>query len=333
VQPIQSLLESLAHELRYYGSCMLEVVLNAARVPDRLVPIGTRDLEWWPTNKSKAVIPVQDVGGDKIRLDFPTIIYTSLDQDLYYSNSDSPMEPALQPVLMAMQFLNDVRRVIRAAVHPRLMVSLKAEELRKMIPVSISADPKKSEEWYNSIVSQVTNTINGLEPEEAFVQLDIMEASYLSRGNTSLEREYDIIDKMATGKISAGAKTLPSVIGKGENQTTASVESMIFVKQVEGALQAPLNRVMSRAMTLIARLGAADVYVEFKLADIDLRPESELAGFRSQQQAYKPNANAADGNNNYSNTAAGGTAGADGGGGALNENLKPKTSPNKAGSN
>ena len=103
--------------------------------------------------------------------------------------------------------------------------------------------------------------------------------------------------------------------------------------------------------------------------DIDLRPESELAGFRSQQQArileqlslglitddeasvaltgkpapagmaqlsgtmfYKADASAAQ-NNNYSNTAAGGAPGQDGGGGALNENLSPKTSPNKAGSN
>lgn len=369
VQPIRQLLESLAHEMRYYGSCMVEVVLNAARVPDRIVPIGTRDLEWWPTTKSKAVIPVQDVEGNKVRLDYPTIIYTALDQDLYYVNSDSPMEPALQPVLMAMQFLNDVRRVIRGAIHPRLKVTIDEELIRKAIPPEIQANPEKSTEWMDSIIAGVTEMINGLEPEEALVMMDFINAEYLTRGNVSLDREYTQLDTMSTGKITAGAKTLPSVVGRGANQTTASVESMIFIKQVEGALQAPLNTVMSRAMTLISRLGGADVYVEFKLNDIDLRPESELAGFRSQQQArileqlslglitddeasvaltgkpapagmaqlsgtmfYKADASAAQ-NNNYSNTAAGGAPGQDGGGGALNENLSPKTSPNKAGSN
>lgn len=365
--PIRSVLESLGSELRVFGSCMIEVVLDQTRTPARLQPVGTRDLKWFPSKDGKYTTPKQTVGGADVDLNVPTIFYTSLDQSLYTAYSESPMEAALQPVLMGLQFLNDVRRVIRTSVHPRTVISIDYDKLRLMIPNDLLGDAEKTQEWLNGVVASVGDGINGLEPEEALVLLDIMEVELLNRGNTSLSSEYEAIDGMATAKISAGSKVLPSVIGRGTNLSSASVESMLFMKQVGGALQMPINTVMSKALTLVARLAGQDVYVEFELIDINLRPEDELQGFYAQKQArhlellswgletdeecslaltgrlppagytprmgtefYKvdPTAAAEQANqNNYSGTSQGG----DGGGGAQNEALKPKTKAAKAG--
>lgn len=362
--PIRSVLESLGQELRYFGSCSLEVVLDATRTPVRLQPVGSRDLQWFPSKDGKYTTPKQKVGGADVDLNVPTFFYTALDQSLYTAYSESPMEPALQPVLMGLQFLNDVRRVIRSSVHPRTIVTLDSEKLRAMIPVDAQNDSEKSDEWVSGLITSLTNQINGLEPEEALVMIDMMKVDILNRGNTSLDSEYQTLSEMSTAKIAAGAKTLPSVIGRGQNQSAASVESMLFIKQVEGALQQPLNTIMSKALTLVARLGGQDVYVEFRLKDINLRPEDELQGFFAQKQArylellswgfitdeqaslqltgslppagfkplsgtqfYKVDASQAAEQNNYSGTSLGG----DGGGGSQNEALKPKTPASKAG--
>ena len=363
--PTSSILESLAWELRTFGSCSLELALNAARQADRLQPVGVKSLRWYPDKSGKWSLPKQVVGGEEISLDIPTFFYTSLDQSLYSAYSESPLEPALQPVLFALQFLNDVRRVIRNSVHPRTTVELSQEELYKLMPPEAQSDTEEAIAFYQKFIESVQETVNGLEPEEALVYLDTMKVDILDRGSSSLDAEYKTIMAMADSKVAAGAKTLPAVLGKGGNQTTASVESMLFIKAVAGAVQEPLSRLMSRVATLIARLAGYDVYVEFEFEDINLRPELELEGFRAQKQArilelwslgvlsdeqaslelvgklptsiktplagtmfYKADASNKD-QNNYSGTSVGG----DGGGGAQNQALKPKTSPNKSGDN
>ena len=62
-------------------------------------------------------------------------------------------------------------------------------------------------------------------------------------------------------------------------------ETLLFMKNVEGAVQLKLNDMYSRALTLAVRLFGFDVYVQFKYAEIDLRPASELEAFKSMKQS------------------------------------------------
>lgn len=364
---IRSVAESMAVELRQFGACACELVLDKSRLPWFLMPVGVRDLKWFADASGKWSVPHQTVGGNDVSLDVATFFYLSLDQSLYTAYSSLPLESAIQPVQFSLQFINDVRRVVRSSIHPRVKITLSQEELRKLMPPDAAATADGTLDFINDCIDQVVERINGLEPEEALVMLDTMDAEILQRGNTSLDSEYQTLKSMIDGMISSGSKTLPNVLGKGDgNQSAASVQAMLFIIAVRGAVQVKLNEAFSRALTLAMRLLGQDVFVTFEFDDINLRPELELEGFYAQKQSRildllslgfitdeeasihltgrlptgniqaplsgtmfrsgagttaDPTANA------YSGTSVGG----DGGGGALNENLKSKAPTNKRG--
>jgi hypothetical protein len=108
---------------------------------------------------------------------------------------------------------------------------------------------------------------------------------YLNNGNQSLDAEYKVLQDVIDSKTATGAKTLPSILGHGSgSQNIASSETLLFMKNAAG-VQGKLNEGYSKALTLAVRLFGLDVYVEFRYAPIDLRPELELEVFRATRQS------------------------------------------------
>jgi len=281
---IHSVAESLTLELRTYGACSLELVLDKTRLPSRLVPISTTQLTFHDDG-SGSVYPVQKSAAGEIKLDIPTFFYESMDQDLLTAYSDSPMEAALQAVLADTEFTNDVRRVIKRALHPRLDVSIDYDKFRKTIPPALLGDDTGLKAYQENYISQVESTVNGLEPDDALVHFDAVGFDYLNNGNVTLNKEYETIQSMTDAKMATGTKAPPSVLGHGSgSQNVASTESLLFMRYCEG-IQNKVNSILSRALTLGVRLFGKDVYVQFEFDRVDLRPESELEAFRSMRQS------------------------------------------------
>ena len=67
---VYSVAESLTRELRLYGSCSLELVLDKARLPSRLQPISTTQLIFHDDG-SGSIYPVQKSPAGEIPLDMP----------------------------------------------------------------------------------------------------------------------------------------------------------------------------------------------------------------------------------------------------------------------
>lgn len=359
--------ESLCLELRRYGACSIELVLDKARLPSRLQPVSTTQIEFYEDKKG-SVYPVQKAKSGDINLDIPTFFYEALDQDLLTAYADSPMEAALTATLADAEFTNDVRRVIKRALHPRLDAAITWDDFRKSIPPDIAGDPEKVRAYQAAYVAAIEGTVNGLEPDDALVHFDTVAFSYLNNGNVSLNNEWKTLQEMTNAKMATGAKAPPAVLGHGSgSQNVASTETMLFVKYCEG-VQNKINSILSRALTLGTRLLGFDVYVEFAFARVDLRPASELEGFAAQKQSrildqlslglisdeeaclaltgklppagapklsgtmFRAGAGTTaqpDPNaNNYSTTSTGG-----GSGGALNQDLKPGTPSQTRGGN
>lgn len=281
---IHSVAESLTKELRITGSCSLELVLDKTRLPNRLVPISTTQLEFYDDG-SGSMYPIQKTTAGEVKLDIPTFFYESMDQDLLSAYSDSPMEAALQAVLADTEFTNDVRRVIKRALHPRLDVSIDYEKFRKTIPPQLLGDDEGLKAYQDNYVSAVEETVNGLEPDDALVHFDSVEFDYLNNGNVTLNKEYETVQNLTNAKMATGTKAPPSVLGHGsDSQNIASTESLLFMRYCEG-VQNKVNTIISRALTLGVRLFGMDVYVHFEFDRVDLRPESELEAFRSMRQS------------------------------------------------
>lgn len=276
--------ESLIKEALSYGAMSCELVLNKARLPAYIQPLSVTHIEFYPDPKG-VLRPVQNLAGNKVDLDTPCFFYSALDQDLLEPYASSPLESALQPSLFAAEFLNDIRRVVQTAIHPRLHASIDEDKLLKSMPPDAAHDPVKRQEWINGVVEAVKNAVTGLDPDEALVTLSTLDLKLLNNGNVSLANEYGIIRDISDAKLATGAKTMPSILGHSTaSSNIASSEVLMFMRNAQG-LQTKLNEMYSRLFTLALRLYGLDVYAEFAYAPIDLRPESELESFKSVKQS------------------------------------------------
>lgn len=284
ISGIHAAAEALSLELRLYGACSVELVLDKARLPSRLQPISTTQLEFYEDNQN-TVYPVQKIGGEDRNLDTPAFFYEVLDQDLLTAYSDSPMEAALAATLADAEFTQDVRRVIKRALHPRLDVKIQSDQFRKSIPLDIAGDADKAREYQENYISAVETTVNGLEPDDALVHFDSVEFDYLNNGNVSLDKEYTTLQEMINAKLATGTKAPPAVLGHGSGSANiASTETQLFLKYCSG-IQMKLNSIISRALTLGVRLMGYDVYVQFEFDKINLRPDDELEAFKAMRQS------------------------------------------------
>lgn len=283
---LRSLCETWAKELLTYGGMAGELVLDKVRMPDKIQPVSISQIELFPSSDGKRVIPHQRIAGLDIVLDVPTFFMVSLDQDVLTPYAESPIEPALQAVLFSADFMNDIRKIVKKAIHPRVVVTIDHEKFLKHIPQDISQDPEKMTAHMNTVIQDLSESINGLEPEDAMVVFDMIGVEIQDHGNTNLSNEYKVIQDLADAKMATGAKVLPTVLGhSGGTSNVASAEVLMFMKYVEGSVWAKLNEMLSKMLTLAVRLLGHDVYVEFSFNPIDLRPESELETFKAMKQS------------------------------------------------
>lgn len=282
---LRSLSESIGAEFILLGAGALEVVLGKSRLPEGLRPITVEGLKWKYTGKKK--VPYQVIGGQETSLDVATFFYCSLDQDLTSPYAESPVQAALQPILASQAFMNDLRRVFRRAVHPRIIATIAEEIWRKSIPPDVLNDPDKLKQHMDATVTAIQSLLNGLQPEDALVKFDAITLEQLTGGTNSLPDEYKIYHQITNGKMASGAKSTPVVLGHDSAGSTniASTQSMLSVKIAEGGVQLKLNELLSRALTLCIRLFGVDAVAEFKYDSIDLRPDSELEAYRAMKQS------------------------------------------------
>lgn len=281
---VHAMSEAWVKELRLYGAIAAELVLDKARVPNRVQPISSSQVEF-VDDGTGYVYPIQKANGEEIPLDIPTFFYEALDQDLLTAYADSPLEAAVQAVLADAEFTNDTRRTIKRALHPRLDATIQTEQYRKMIPLDVQNDPTKEAQFLRDYMSQVEDTVNGLEPDDALVHMDVIKFDYLNNGNVTLNKEWDVLQGFINAKTASGAKAPPAVLGHGAgSQNIASTETALFLRYCEG-VQNKINSMLSRILTLGARLLGQDIYVKFEFERVDLRPESELEAFRTMRQS------------------------------------------------
>lgn len=285
VSDLQSLSESLAKELLLYGSMGLELALDKQRLPLYLNAVSVTKVQF--KEEDGGVFPIQVIAGKEISLDIPTFFYLSVDQDLLTAYSSSFMEPAIQAVLADTAFLNDLRKSMQRVIQPRLIATIIEDRVKASAPPEIAADPVKMGELYAGLIEQMTEVLDGLQPEDALVSFDSVTYSMLKSetgGSGSVADTLQMVQKLIESKLAAGAKSMPAVLGRDSSGTAATTSTMLFLKNAE-IIRTKLNTIYSRMMTQALRLMAQDVYVEFQYAQLDLRPQAELEAYRVMAQS------------------------------------------------
>lgn len=279
---LQSISESLAKELLQYGAMSGELVLDKSRLPTQIVPVTVTNVRFY--EEDAGLRPIQYIGGTEIDLDIPTYVYIALDQDLMNAYASSYFEAAIQPILADADFTNDLRRVLKRAVHPRVVASIIEEKVQKTCPPDILADPEAYSIFMNALVAGVETVINGLAPEDALVGFDSIDYGYMEGQAADVSSTFKTVQDLLNAKLATGAKTMPAVLGHSSTSTSASAETMLYLKHAD-LVRRKLNEFWSRMMTMSVRLFGQDVYIDFEFDQLDLRPSSELEAYKAMEQS------------------------------------------------
>lgn len=282
---LKSVSEALAKEIIQYGSAGLELVLGKDRLPARLQPVSTTQIDFIPDGKM--IRPIQKIGQEEIDLDVPTFFYTSLDQDLLDAYSTSPLEPALKAVIFSETFIADLQRILSKVIHPRQKVKIDEEKFRKYMSSEARSDEEKARQEMNALLAEIESRVNNLAPEDALVYFDSLGFEVENSATGDLSAEYEVLRDIANGRLASGAKVMPSVLGLSAGSSSsniASTEAVIYLKSIDGAVRQKLNEIYSRAFTLSLRLFGLDVYARFEYDTLSLRSEPELEAFLQTRQ-------------------------------------------------
>lgn len=286
VSGFRSLSEALAKELLLEGGLAVELVLDKNYMPYKLQPMPVSQLILREDKTVQGLFAQQLISGQYIDLDQPTFFYTVLDQDLLDVYSASPLEAAVQPVLAASSFLNDMRRICQRHVFQRFDIVIDEEKLRARIPPQILNDQEQTDKYLNTLISSVQSVVNNMGVEEAMVHFDFFTVKYIEGAGTDNAPAFETVKTIYDEKITTGAKTLPSILGHGSgSQNIASTETLVFMLSANGMIRLKLQETYSKIFTLAVRLFGLDVTVQFEFDAINLRPESELAAFRAMDQS------------------------------------------------
>ena len=278
----RSLSERAIKCLLISGSMGSEMVLGKGAVPERLSIFSTRLLKFEERNGK--IVPYLVLNGENIYIDSPLALISDLDQDVETAYSTSPYNAATQPVIADQELANMLRRAFGKANLPRLSASIDHEAWIKTLTPDTQYDPEKLGAAMTDTIEAIRNELNGLQPEDAVVTFNTVELDHLSAGNTTSHESAKEQREMINGRISAGTRTLPSILGRGVSSGTASVEAMMYLRSVEG-IQEKLNYMYSTHLTVGTRLLGHDVFVKFEYCSPELRPKSELITFVATKQS------------------------------------------------
>ena len=285
VMTVESTIETMLREAVLTSFVGGELVLNKARLPERIVVTPFESIRW-VSRGDGTKYPLQSgvfTGGDDIPLDIATYWTSIVHQDVSKVYATPMLEPAIETAVYYSEFVEDMRRSVRSTGHSRLVVQLNSEKIQAAAPDDVKEDSEKMATFLQQQLSAVEEVVRSMDPEDALITYDAVTADDLQ--SKSVKADYTDLLTAISGMLATSLKSHPSILGlrlEG-SQSLSNTESMVFLK-IAKSIQKPVEDVMSRALTLAVRLYGVDVYIKFKFNPINLRPEDELEAYRSMQQ-------------------------------------------------
>lgn len=209
-------------------------------------------------------------------------LYIPIDPDPGDPRGRSPFWAALDVIFFQMEVLQDLKASAHFAGYPRIDISVALESVLESVQKARPdlLEPTKHDElmeFLDQYLGDITDTIDDLEPDDAFVHWDSVNAEYTvpSGRPINLQELVQAIDS----QIVSGLKQLPVLLGRNEGATTthATVQWQVYVQELK-AFQAIAKHVMEWGMGLALRVegiqGVVDVGFE-QIRTYDRKAEAD----------------------------------------------------------
>ena len=237
------------------------------------------------TKKKSYPIPYFYENNQKVYLDCINFLWQPLDPDAEELAGNNPLRPALRNTFTKIEFLENLRKVLKNQAWPKILVILDEETVIDMAPIEVRNDPKQLIKFLNEYIADVKDQLTNIEVDQNLIVYNtIKEISFLeSRNNFDPRPIASLLDSEAISAL----KAPPSTVGKGGSTRTgeglASAELVIFRRSIK-ALRRNIENVLSRGFTLALRLKGLQGYAKFRMKEYSLRPPEESGQFNSITQ-------------------------------------------------
>jgi len=220
--------------------------------------------------------------GHKVPMDVANFLWEPLDSDAEQIDGNNPLRPALRTTFTKIEFLDNLRKVLKNQAWPKIKVVLDEEAVLNLAPPEIRNDKKKLTEYFNDHLSSVSSSLTNISVDQNIIVYNtIKEISFLE---SKVQFDPRPIAALLDAEAISALKAPPSTVGKGGSTRTgeglASAELVIFRRTVK-ALRTVIETLYSRAFTLALRLKGMKGYVKFRFKEFSLRPPEESAQFDS----------------------------------------------------
>jgi len=273
-------LDAMCSDHRYLcllrGGTSAELVLDKTYVPSELRLVDPATLTWNQTAPG-VYKPVQTPTGsnDEIDLNIPTFFTSNFHQSPLDMYTFSPFVSAINTIVSRTLVINELYRIMKIVGYPRLDVQVLEEVLMKAAPPSFRNDPVKIRNYVQGELSAIRNTIANLGSGDAFVHSNAIEATIINDKNPSAGIQIQGVIDVLNAQNQAALKVMPAVVGKANNGQVASTEARLFALSAD-ALNRTVAGLLTKALTLGARLAGYPGRIEVIFPPVELRPRMEL---------------------------------------------------------
>jgi hypothetical protein len=273
-------LDALVTDHRYLtllrGGTAAELVLNKAYIPYELRLVDPASLEW-RENKNGRQTPIQKPAGtnEEIDLNIPTFFTSNFHQSPLDVYTYSTFVAAINTIASRQLVINELYRIMKIVGYPRVDIAVLEDVLANAAPPSFRNDPTKMRGFVEAELQRIRAAISNLGSADAFVHSNAVEAKVINDKNPSAGLQIDNVIEVLNAQNQAALKVMPSVVGKGDNGQVASTEARLFALSAD-ALNRTVGGLLTKSLTLAARLSGYAGRIECIFPPVELRPVLEL---------------------------------------------------------
>jgi hypothetical protein len=273
-------LDALITDLRYMvllrGMVAAELVLDKTYVPSELRLVDAATLEWHQkTNGVFSPIQKSATSNTQIDLNIPTFFTSTFNQSPLDVYTYSPFISAINTIASRQTVINELYRIVKIVGYPRIDIQVLEDVLMTSAPPAIRNNPIQLRTFVETELNRVRSTIAGLGSADAFVHSSAIKAEVINDKNPSAGLPVSNIIDVLDAQNQAGLKVMPSVVGKANDGQVASTEARLFALTTD-QLNRTIAGLISKALTLAARLSGYQGRVEVVFPPVELRPLMEL---------------------------------------------------------
>lgn len=272
--------DTLAEEMRYMtllrGGVASELVFDKNMTPDRLDNVDLASVEWAEKESGNYKPFQRDRATNKeISLDIPSffVAFHRRDPTKIYQYSD--FVAAVNSIAARQLVINELYAIMRITGYSRMSVAVTEEIIVRNAPAQIKADPVKLRDYMNSRLQQIGVSLSNLKSGDPFVHWDSAKPSILNDKSPGAALDITPVIEVLNAQNQAALKTMPTVLGRGQNVQTASVEAR-FAAMCADELNKPVAANLRRAFQFLLNVNGVPGIVHFYFLPAELRPDLEL---------------------------------------------------------